>query len=244
MMFITRQAAMNEPMLTAAQERAAVRKWQQNGDRDALELLVRSHARQVYAQAARWADNPSHVEDLVAEGMIGLMRAAEKFDLRQDVRFSTYSAWWILNGVAAALVRIKSVIDIPVRTFLDASGGRLGEEEQQLAQLAIYGTVELESGGELEDGFANHVLNPEETAALHSSEKEQRRLLHQALSRLEPRDADIIRRLNLNDPPESVEELAREFGTTRDRVRQLEKRALQRLRQRLIEGGFHLEALT
>ena len=137
MMFITRQAAMSEPMLSVAQERDAVRNWQERGDRDALELLIRSHARQVYAQAARWTDNPSHREDLVAEGMIGLMRAADNFDLAQGVRFSTYASWWVLNGVSAALVRIKTVIDIPVRTYLDASGGRLGSEDQEIAQMAI-----------------------------------------------------------------------------------------------------------
>ncbi|MCB1342130.1 MAG: sigma-70 family RNA polymerase sigma factor [Pseudooceanicola sp.] len=244
MMFITRRAAMNEPMLTMAEERTALRQWQQQGDRAALELLLRSHARQVYAQAARWTDNPAHIEDLVAEGMIGLMRAADSFDLDQEVRFSTYAGWWVLNGVAAALVRIKSVIDIPVRTFLDAKGGRLGDEDSEAARMAMYGTVDLGEGGELAGKLIASGMTPEEMVALQSSEQEQRRLLESALSRMEVQDADIVRRLSLNDPPDTVDALAREFGTTRDRIRQLEKRALLRLRKKLIEAGFQMEALT
>ena len=244
MMFITRQAAMSEPMLSVAQERDAVRNWQERGDRDALELLIRSHARQVYAQAARWTDNPSHREDLVAEGMIGLMRAADNFDLAQGVRFSTYASWWVLNGVSAALVRIKTVIDIPVRTYLDASGGRLGSEDQEIAQMAIQGAVELGFGGEVDGGLVSSDLTPDEVAALRSDEDEQRRMLEAALAQLDPRDAEVIRRLNLNDPPDSAEVLAREYGMSRDRVRQIEKRALLRLRKRLIESGFRLTALA
>ncbi|MFC4669557.1 sigma-70 family RNA polymerase sigma factor [Seohaeicola nanhaiensis] len=244
MMFITRRAAMNEPMLTVTEERDAIRDWQQKGDRSALELLLRSHARQVFAQAARWTDNPVHIEDLVAEGMIGLMRAADSFDLNQDVRFSTYAGWWVLNGVAAALVRIKSVIDIPVRTFLDANGGRLGQEDGEMARLAMYGTVDLGEGGDLAGNLTASAMTPEEVVALRSSENEQRRLVSAALSKLDREDAEIIQRLSLDDPPADVEMLAQDFGVSRDRIRQLEKRALLRLRRKLIEAGFQMEALT
>ena len=243
MMFITRQAAMNEPMLTVEDERAALVAWQQKGDKPALELLVRSHARQVYAQAARWTDNPTHHDDLVAEGILGLMRAADNFDLGQDVRFSTYASWWILNRIAAALVRTRTVIDLPVRTFFDASSGRLSDEARETAQMAVYGTVELGDGGEFDNALSASVPTPEEAITLRSDEEERQRVLHCAMSRLDGRDSEIVRRLNLDDPPVSVEVLAQEYGLSRDRVRQLEKRALLRLRQHLIQAGFHLEAL-
>ncbi|WP_109468065.1 sigma-70 family RNA polymerase sigma factor [Albibacillus kandeliae] len=244
MMFITRQAAMNEPMLSVEEERQAVRSWQQEGDRSALERLLRSHARQVYSQAARWTDNPSHREDLVAEGMIGLMRAADNFDLNQEVRFSTYAGWWVLNGVSAALVRIKTVIDIPVRTYLDASVGRLEGDTQELAQMAMQGAVDLGFGSDTDASIACPNLTPEEEATLRSDKAEQRRMLDAALAQLDPLDADVIRRLKLEDPPETVESLSQEYGMSRDRLRQIEGRALLRLRKRLIEGGFRLGALT
>ena len=244
MMFITRHAAMNEPMLSVEEEREAVRNWQDKGDRDALELLIRSHARQVYAQASRWSDNPSHREDMVAEGMIGLMRAADNFDLSQDVRFSTYAGWWVLNGVSSAMVKIKTVVDIPVRTFLDASGGRLEGERNEIAQVAMNSTVEIGVAAENLLSMACPSLTPEEEATLSSSKDEQKRMLRAALDQLKPEDANIIKKLKLDDPPMKPEELAQEMGITRDRVRQLEGRALLRLRKRLIDGGFGLHALT
>ena len=244
MMFITRQAAMNEPMISVEQEREAVRRWQDDGDRTALELLLRSHARLVYAQAARWSDNPSHREDLVAEGMIGLMRAADNFDLAQEVRFSTYAAWWVLNGISAAMVRIKTVIDIPVRTYLDASGGRLSAADADIAQVAMQSTVDLGTAGDTLSAMACSSLTPEELAAQESETEERRRMLDAALAEMEPRDAEIIRRLKLTDPPERLDDLARDYHMTRDRVRQLEGRAMQRLRRRLLAGGFGIEALA
>ena len=65
------RAAAQEPLLEFDQERDAIRRWQMNDDREALELLLRSHARQAWSMAARWTDNPSHLEDLAAEGIIG-----------------------------------------------------------------------------------------------------------------------------------------------------------------------------
>jgi RNA polymerase sigma-32 factor len=244
MMFITRRAAMEEPMLSVDQEREAVLAWQQRGDRAALELLIRSHARQVYAQAARWSDNPSHIEDMVAEGMIGLMRAADKFDLEQDVRFSTYASWWVLNGVSSALVKIKTVIDIPVRTYLDASGGRLDSEKDPFAQIAVQNTIDLGAEAEGGIGLTCPNPNPEEHVAVLSEAFAQRRMLEEALVRLDPDDAGLIRRLRLDDPPARPEDLAGEMGISSDRVRQLEGRALSRLRKRLMENGFGLEALS
>ncbi|MWD28462.1 sigma-70 family RNA polymerase sigma factor [Aquicoccus sp. SCR17] len=248
MMFITLQAAMKEPLLSLAEERAALRAWQGAGDRGALELLIRSHARQVYAQAARWSDNPAHLEDLVAEGFIGLMRAADNFDLSQEVRFSTYAAWWVLNGVSAAFTRIKTVIDIPARTYFDARTGRLPAEDQLFAQFAMQGMVELDA--EMLDGtgpgeaLACPDLTPEEATTQRSDKAEQRRLLEVALARLDPQDREVIRRRKLSEPPDSVETVAQALGMTKERLRQVEKRALMRLRRRLIDDGFGLAALS
>ena len=244
MLFLTRHAAMSEPMLSVIEEREAIRRWQQEADRAALELLLRSHARLVYSQAARWTDNPSHREDLVAEGMIGLMRAADDFDLGKDVRFSTYAAWWVMNGVSAAVVRIRSVIDIPVRTYLEATGGRNeGSETVASAQQVIQGIVTLDVGDALDGSFVSDALTPEESAALRSEAAEQRRRLDEALDSMDPDDALVIRRLRLDDPTISVGEFSLQYGMSRDRVRQVEKRALLRLRKRLIDGGFQLASV-
>ena len=105
-------------------------------------------------------------------------------------------------------------------------------------------TVEIGVAGETLLSMACPSLTPEEEATLSSSKDEQRRMLRAALDQLKPEDANIIKKLKLNDPPMKPEELAQEMGITRDRVRQLEGRALLRLRKRLIDGGFGLHALT
>ena len=79
-MCLSRDAALSAPMLDIDEERSAIRLWQDHRDRRALETLVRAHARLAWSVARRWTDNPAHLEDLVAAGMIGLVRAAERFE--------------------------------------------------------------------------------------------------------------------------------------------------------------------
>ncbi len=114
-MCLSRDAALSAPMLDIDEEKSAIRLWQDHGDRRALEILIRSHARLAWSVARRWTDNPAHLEDLVAAGMIGLVRAAERFDRTRDVRFATYSVWWIRNEVTDALPRVRGVVDVPLR---------------------------------------------------------------------------------------------------------------------------------
>ena len=144
MMSLSYQAAMQEPLLEVMQERLAIKSWQDDGDSGSLELLVRSHARQAWAQAINSANNPVHVEDLVIEGIIGLIRAANNFNLKFKVRFSTYAIWWVSAGISAALARIKIVIDIPARTYIEACGDRLTADNAAQVQMAIKGIVPLD----------------------------------------------------------------------------------------------------
>lgn len=246
-MSITYRDARNEPLLAVEQEREAIRKWQDEGDRRSLELLVRSHARQAYAQAIRWTDNPVHLEDLAAEGMIGLMRAADKFDRSQDVRFSTYAAWWVMTHISAALVRVKSVIDMPSRTYRDARMGRLHGEDAHRAQMAIEGAIALEAptgdGGLAAEGLCSPDLTPEEVATAASSATALARMIHEALGELSPQEREIILRRKLQPVPDSLDDLATEMGMGRDRLRQVETRAMNRLRRSLIAKGFSREML-
>ena len=164
---------MREPLLSFEQERAAISGWQDRGDRAALEVLLRSHARQAWSHAARFTDNPVHLEDLAAEGVMGLLRAADSFDRAQDVRFATYAAWWVRNAVSSALSRIKAVIDIPSRTYLDAQMGKLSDEDVFIVQLATRGTLALDThqedaGRDPAQLLVSSEPDPEEHASLQS----------------------------------------------------------------------------
>ncbi len=249
MMSMSYQAAMNEPLLEADQERAAICSWQDHGDRKALELLIRSHARQAWSHASRFTNNPVHLEDLAAEGVIGLMRAADNFDRAQPVRFSTYSAWWVMNGISSALARIKAVIDIPTRTFLDAQLGKLPEDEGARVKQAIQGMITIDISSEDGETGSKETLicedlGPEDAVTEKCRSDQLNRLLAAGLASLSTEEAEVIRRRKLNSTPDTFEEIASDLGVSPGRLRQVEKRAMMRLRRNLIDHGFNRSVLA
>ncbi|MBL4749735.1 MAG: sigma-70 family RNA polymerase sigma factor [Amylibacter sp.] len=248
MMSLSYQAAIQEPLLGVTQERLAIKSWQNDGDRSSLELLVRSHARQAWAQAISCANNPVHVEDLVVEGIIGLIRAANNFDLKFKVRFSTYAMWWISAGISAALARIKIVIDIPARIYIEACGNRLAKDKVAQVQMAIKGIIPLDQPIDETGAFALKTLqcpelNPEELMVEKSSLSALSRTLYKAMEVLTPAERKIIKRLKLKHNPDCARDLAVEMKMTQTRLRQLERHALMRLRNALLSCGFELEML-
>ncbi|WP_102223644.1 sigma-70 family RNA polymerase sigma factor [Acidimangrovimonas sediminis] len=240
-MGLSYREAVEAPLLSVEEERAALHDWQERGDQRALELLLRSHARLVHAQAQRWSKNPTELEDLVAEGMIGLMRAADLFDLEQQVRFSTYAQWWVKTCVSTALARMKSIVNMPSRVFIDARMGRLdGSDTAALqaaqAHLSINAGIGEAGGLGLNDLPATG-LTPEEHAEAQSSAARLRVVLTEALMQLDPTDREILERRKLAPEPESADDTAMWLGVSPDRVPLFERRALSRLRLRLERMG-------
>lgn len=249
MMSLSYQAATQEPLLGVTQERLAIKNWQNDGDRSSLELLVRSHARQAWAQAISCANNPVHVEDLVVEGIIGLISAANNFDLNFKVRFSTYAMWWISAGISAALARIKIVIDIPARIYIEACANRLTKDKAAQVQMAIKGIIPLDQPNDEIGVFASKALqcpdlNPEELAMEKSSLSALSDRLYKAMEVLTPIERKIIKRLKLKHNPDCARALATEMKMTQTRLRQIERHALMRLRKELLNCGFELEMLS
>lgn len=176
---------------------------------------------------------------------MGLLRAADSFDRAQEVRFATYAAWWVRNAVSSALSRIKAVIDIPARTFLDAQTGRLADEDLFVVQLATRGTLALEphAGGEGGPVLVSSEPDPEERLSQQSQRQQLMRLIDDALARMEPEEVAVIRRRRLTSEPETLAEIAGDLGVTAERLRQVERRAMMRLRRVLIDCGFSRNVL-
>ena len=242
-MALNYREALRSPLLDERTEREAIRDWQSKGDREALERLVRAHARQVYSQARRWTSNPVELEDLVAEGMIGLMRAADQFDLSQNVRFSTYAHWWVLTSVSTAIARIRSLVDMPARTYLDARMGRLTGADREFALQAMRGYVNIDAmATDHETSRAQELrspdLTPEEQFEADSAELLLRETMARALQDLGDPDREVLQRRKLATTPEAVEDIASALGISRDRVRMIERRAMTRLKLSLQRLGF------
>jgi RNA polymerase primary sigma factor len=247
------------PLLTAQQE-IDLAKRVEEGDEEAVQILIRSNLRLVVHVAKRYLNRGLPLLDLIQEGNFGLMRAVQKYDWRRGFRFSTYATWWIRQGITRAIADKARVIRLPVHiqdrvremnntwetlsrrlgraptdTELSAEMGVSVDDIHKLLNalpepISIYRPVGEEGEEELA-GFVEDTtsISPEQTA----TDRVMKAEILSILDELQPREKEIIvLRFGLgDDQPHTLEEVGRIMGLTRERVRQLEARALKKLRE-------------
>jgi len=248
-------AAGRHKLLTAADE-VHLAKRIEKGDLAAKERMINSNLRLVVSIAKRYQGHDVPLLDLIQEGVIGLNRAAEKFDWRKGYKFSTYATWWIRQACQRAVANQSKTIRIPVhvqerRIKLNRASAelqaKLGREAtpEELAQatrlklehvieaLDAVDSVSLNQGlgsdgdSELGDLFADESsIDPAEEAV----ESVRRQRVQRAVADLPERQRRIVElRFGFESEPASLETIGKELGLTRERVRQLESDALARL---------------
>jgi RNA polymerase primary sigma factor len=257
------------PLLTAAEE-VALAKQVERGDRAAKERMVNSNLRLVVSLAKRYQGHGVALGDLIQDGVIGLNRAVEKFDYRKGFKFSTYATWWIRQACQRAVANQSETIRIPVhvqerriklrraRQKLETQLGRAPtvEELAEAAQLDLKHAEEAleavevsaslnqtvgDGDAEFGDLFADD--NAEDPIEVADVALERRRL-RDALALLEERERRVLElRFGLAGSGEmtSLEEIGRELGLTRERIRQLEANALRQLEE-LLQDSAELAA--
>jgi RNA polymerase primary sigma factor len=244
------------PLLTAAEE-VELAKRIERGDMAAKERMINCNLRLVVSIAKRYQTQGITLGDLVQEGVLGLIRAAEKFDWRKGFKFSTYATWWIRQAVQRGVANKARTIRIPVHVVeREQKVARARREllaklereptpdeiadhsklpiahvhEVQEAARAVAST-DMPVGDDGDASFGDLIAGTGPSTEEEASASLRDLAVRQAVASLPDRERDVIElRFGLvGDGPASLEAIGKQLGLTRERVRQIETEALKRL---------------
>lgn len=261
------------PILKADEEADLARRWHENQDQDALDLLVGSHIRLVVKIASGFSRYGLPLDDLVASGNLGLMQGVMKFDPERGFRLSTYVIWWIRAAMQEHILRNWSLVRATknasrkklffnlrkIKAQLDQIDGgdltpeavtqiaqELGVDERDVVDMNSHlsgADASLNAPrGPMSDGDWLETLTDDsadqEEHVLESDELRKRQaLMQKALKNLNERERRILSERKLKEEPATLEVLSKEYGISRERVRQIEVRAFEKLQEAILQAA-------
>jgi len=261
------KSSMNAPLLEKDHELELARQWSEERNEKALHELVESYTRLVVSIAAKFRNYGLPMGDLIQEGNIGLMQAAERFDHKRELRFSTYATWWIRSCIQDYVLRNWSIVRTGTTAAQkslffnlrrlraqienrDESEGLTLEGRQEIADELGVKVSEVQamegrfSGGdqslnarigengedEWQSFLADDNPNPEDIVTGIKDAETRSAWLNSALDKLSDREQTIIRERHLGQETITLEQLGKTLGVSKERVRQLEARAMEKIK--------------
>ena len=258
--------SMRQALLSKEDEINFIKDWQLSKNQKSLNKIVSAHLRLVISIANKFRNYGLPINELVQEGNVGLMQAVDKFDLDRDVRFSTYSSWWIKAAMQTFILKNWSIVRIGTTaaqkslffklktimskiekdnnsSFNDYHQQKLAEDigvkfkdiEDMKGRLSgsdqsLNATFSENSELEIQDLLVDKRASPEQNAILTKDTKTISNLINEALNKLPEREKKIIGARQLSENTVTLQELGKDLGISKERVRQLENRALNKLK--------------
>ena len=258
--------SMRQALLSKEDEINFIKDWQLSKNQKSLNKIVSAHLRLVISIANKFRNYGLPINELVQEGNVGLMQAVDKFDLDRDVRFSTYSSWWIKAAMQTFILKNWSIVRIGTTaaqkslffklktimskiekdndsSFNDYHQQKLAEDigvkfkdiEDMKGRLSgsdqsLNATFSENSELEIQDLLVDQRASPEQNVILTNDTKTISNLINEALNKLPEREKKIIGARQLSENTVTLQELGKDLGISKERVRQLENRALNKLK--------------
>ncbi|RIH64503.1 RNA polymerase sigma factor RpoD/SigA [Mariniphaga sediminis] len=245
--------------LLSAEKEVELAKRIKKGDRKALETLIKANLRFVVSVSKQYQNQGLSLPDLINEGNLGLIKAAERFDETRGFKFISYAVWWIRQSILQALAEQSRIVRLPLNKIgsinkINKAFNKLEQEFQrdpttdEVAELMEsrpdliedamnFSNVHVSMDAPLRDEEVNNmydVMLNEDSPSPDSGliNHSLRKEIERSLSTLAEREADILRYyFGLNGcPPHTLEEIGDAFGLTRERVRQIKEKAIKKLR--------------
>lgn len=211
--------------ITRAKEKELILK-AKNGDLNAQNEILTANLRFVFNVASRYKGNGAAISDLISEGNMGLVKAIQKFNPEKDVKFISYAVWWIRNAMQEFIKKRQTILNIE-------------KEDDYLNSPVITDSFNVDD----EDDYVTKretVLSDEEDETKRELHKNQKKIVDELLSKLSWRERFIIEQYyGINEKEKNLEEIGKMLGITKERVRQIKKVSLSKLRSDilLMEGA-------